>query len=213
MQRGGPQGDHGRGLDEHGAPLARHEGAGLAAPALGARDHRRDGAGDACRTSTTPWAGLRRRLRPHPRHDGEGDRRLRGLQPARPRSRSASGIRAAGPRARLPHAVRAAPSSRTRRCPTSCPPDGPPDAGDDALARPVEHHDLLEQRPLPRREEPAHARLHEPRRHGASAASREFDLVDITSFARDGSTPLGLRLPRARLRHPARQRRRATCPS
>ena len=41
----------------------------------------------------------------------------------------------------------------------------------DALARPVEHHDLLERRPLPRRQEPAHARLHEPRRHAASAGS------------------------------------------
>ena len=64
-------------------------------------------------------AGLRRRLRPHPRHDGRGARRLRGLQPPR------------APAARLPAsssppasavfltAIRAAPSSPPRRCPTS----------------------------------------------------------------------------------------------
>lgn len=40
-----------------------------------------------------------------------------------------------------------------------------PGAGHDALARPVEHHHLLRQRPLPGHQEPAHAGLHEPGRH------------------------------------------------
>ena len=48
-RQGRPAGDHRRGLDEHGAPLLRHEGAALAAPALGAGDHRRHGRGDAAR--------------------------------------------------------------------------------------------------------------------------------------------------------------------
>ena len=76
---------------------------------------------------------------------------------------------AAGARAGVPHAVgprgvlaRAAAGRRPAR--------GPADPRHDALARPVEHDDLLQQRPLPRREEPAHARVHEPRRHGGARA-------------------------------------------
>ena len=94
-----------------------------------------------------------------------------------------------------------------RRCPTSVPPDGT------LILGTMRSHDqwnttiYSERRPLPRRQEPAHARVHE-RADMQERGLAEFDLVDITSIARDGCTPLGLRLPRARLRHPARQRRR-----
>ena len=93
-----------RGRDEHGAPLPRHEGARLAAPALRAGDHRR-----AWRWRRLPGhedavGGLRRRLRPHPRHDGEGARRLRRTSTAgAPAARLPHP--AAGARARVPHAV------------------------------------------------------------------------------------------------------------
>ena len=38
------------------------------------------------------------------------------------------------------------------------------------------------------REEPADAAVHEPRRHGRPRPGRAFDLIDITSHARDGSS-------------------------
>ena len=53
----------------------------LAAAALGAGDHRGHGDGEPAGVEDAV-AGLRRRLRPHPRHDGAGARGLRRLQRA-----------------------------------------------------------------------------------------------------------------------------------
>ena len=78
----------------------------------------------------------------------------------------------AGARARLRHPVG---PCRVLDCATAgrrSAEDGRLDPGDDAFARPVEHDDLLHERPLPRSEEPAHARLHEPRRHGRARTRR-----------------------------------------
>ncbi|SCG00027.1 oxidoreductase alpha (molybdopterin) subunit, partial [Streptomyces sp. Ncost-T6T-2b] len=47
-----------------------------------------------------------------------------------------------------------------------------PGARHDAVARPVEHHHLLRQRPLPGHQEPAHADLHEPGRHARTRDRR-----------------------------------------
>ena len=61
------------------------------------------------------------------------------------------------------------------------------DAEHRAVPRSMEHHHLLRRRPLSRPEEPANGVVHECRRHARTRAC-EFDLIDITSFARDGST-------------------------
>ena len=114
---------------------------------------------------------------------------------------------AAGARARLPHAVgprrvlaRAAARRRAARRQAR--------PRDDALARPVEHHDLLEQRPLPRREEPAHARLHEPRRHGGARPRgvRPRRHHEHRPRRQRAASVYGYRA--LALRHPARQRGR-----
>ena len=99
-----------------------------------------------------------------------GARRLRGLQP---RVRQPLGFRLHQP---ARERVFLTPSGRaefsTAPLPDVVPDWRTADAGDDALARPVEHHDLLERRPLPRPEEPAHARVHEPPTTCTSAAWR-----------------------------------------
>ena len=127
--------------------------------------------------------GLRRRLRPHPRHDGAGARRLRGLQPpGAPAARLPDP--AAGARAGLPHAVGPRRVLRRRRCPTSSRPAGTADARrrcartTSGTPRSTPNDDRYRGR-----QEPAHARLHERATTCASAGSSEFDLVDITSIA------------------------------
>ena len=161
--------DERRGLDEHGAPLARDEAAGLPAAAVRVRDPRRHGPGDAARlrhavgglTSTTTTASATRW-----RRCSTASRTSTGVcastaRVPHPRSPPASG--SSSPRRSAPSSPRAAARRRPAR--------GPPDAGHDALPRPVEHHHLLRQRPLPRGEEPAHARVHERRATCASADS------------------------------------------
>ena len=117
-------------------------------------------------------AGLRRRLRPHPRHDGAGARGLRGLQRARP------------PPARLP----AQPSPPAIGCSDTAsgraefsraplPDDVDPGEGRLMLAT-VRSHDqfntthLLQRRPLPRPEGPADRGLHERGRHARPRSRR-----------------------------------------
>jgi hypothetical protein len=76
-------GRDGRGQHGDGPHVGRHEGAGIPASPVGTGDHRRHGQGDAAQHAHSV-AGLRRRLRPHPRHDGPSPRRVRGLQSSRP---------------------------------------------------------------------------------------------------------------------------------
>ena len=114
--------DHGRGLDEHGPPLDREEGTGLAAPALGAGDHRRAGAGRPAGYAD-PVGGPGWQLRPDPRPDRHRPGRLRGLQPpGAPADRVPDPATGAG--ADLPHR-----SGRAEFSPARCPMPFPPTVG------------------------------------------------------------------------------------
>ena len=83
-------------------------------PALGAGDRRRHGARDPA-GQRDAVAGLRRRLRPNPRHDEQSPRRVRGLQSTGQAATRVSDP-PTGPGADLPHEVRPRRSSPLRRC-------------------------------------------------------------------------------------------------
>ena len=115
--RSGPAGRHRRGLDEHGAPVVWDEGAGSPRPALGVRDPRRHGQGDAAgldarRGTTTPRTTTSSATRWREALEGFEDFNRRVRQPLGFR------LRAAGARAGLPTASGRAEFS-PRRCPTS----------------------------------------------------------------------------------------------
>ena len=203
-QRSGEQGMTRRGLDEHGAPLPRDEGARprrtcapspRSSPAWpGRRCPEHDAVG-----------GLRRGLRPDPRHDGQGARRLRGLQPP-VRLPLGFRIHAAGARAGLPSRRPAARSSRSAPLPDVVPPDGR------LTLSTMRSHDqwnttIYSDDDRYRGVKNLRTILFMNEDDMRERGSSEFDLVDITSIAKDGSTRTVHGYRAVRLRHPARQRR------
>ena len=125
-------------------------------------------------------------------------------------------------RARHPHGFRMAQPARERIFKTPSgraefstvpllrrrrPGRGPAPADHDPLARPVQHHDLLEQRPLPGPQGPAHGRVHERRRHARPRPRGVRPRRHHELLARRDAADHA-RLPRRPLRDPARLRGR-----
>ena len=141
------------GMKEPGSPHQRSECAILAGMAQATLPQ-----------SKTPWQNYADN---YDRIRDTMERVLEGFEDFNRRARHPHGFRIAQPaRERdLQDAVGSrrvlhGPPARRRR-----PWRGPAPADDDPLARPVQHHDLLEQRPLPRPQGSAHGRIHERRRH------------------------------------------------
>ena len=185
---------------------------GVAAPALGAGDHRRHGAGHACPESKTPWQDYvddYDRIRDTM---AAGARRLRGLQRARP------------PAARLPHRAsrRASASSLT--------PSGRAEFSHRAAAgrrRPGDGRLILG---TMRSHDQWNTTIYsnDDRYRGVKnlrtlvfmnaddmqeRGLEEFDLVDITSIAKDGTQAHRARLPRRPRTTSRPAARPATCRS
>ena len=179
---------HRRGLDVRGPRLAGSARAGLAAPALRGRHRLLAGAGHA-RRPTTSCRG--RRCAPTTPRSGAGS-------PASCRAARRTTRRSTSPAASCCRTRRATPApSRptsgeaifTRQPDRGAPgARGPAAAPDDALARPVQHHDLRPRRPLPRRSRAAAAWSSCTPTTSPPSASPTGDLVDLVSEWEDGSS-------------------------
>ena len=148
--------------------------------------------------------GVPRRLHPHP--PGDLARRA-GLRGVRREGRPARRLRAAAPATGLPHVP-----DQGRQGPVQREPDGggrgprgPAAAAEPAQPRPVQHHDLRPQRPLPRHPGGRRVVFVHPD-DIAALGFADGDVVDLVSEWEDGTERSRAVLPHRRVRHPARLR-------
>ena len=211
---GRPAGRDGRGFDEHGARVARHERAGLAsiccrsrrssrgmAAATLGRQRRSTGAGWS--TTTTASATGSRRVFAGFKDFNARVRVPRRLPPAQRGRASASWNDAVAARRSSSHGLpagrRAAPAPRDRR--RVC------HAARRPLARPVQHDHLRPGRPLSRRVRPAPRGVHQRGRHRrAGLQGRRVGRHRRRPWTT--ASHASPRLPAGGLRHPARLPRR-----